>query len=287
MIIKNIIESIRNKLFVKRKKLLETTSNYQITDSSIYKTSQNDFSKRIRVITDDMNSNIKIISLEDIDLKNSFFHFTCRNNLSKINNEGLKAQVGDASNMKSEKEPRVYMSKGSKGVIEIKNAFIYEFKKLRICDIPIEYRKYFNIQDYSKKEQVTEEDVYDAMEKRFKDEIYFKIDARENEDFSIEENFELKTSDEKMIEFYKEFFMNFPQRDVKGKENHNIEAKKLSLIRTTKGDTALDVIYYFYDKLLKDTELGTEDEIRHAMHDLDSFFTYIQQREKVIEKNKL
>ncbi len=37
------------------------------------------------------------------------------------------------------------MSKGSKGVIEIKNAFIYEFKKLRICDIPIEYRKYFNI----------------------------------------------------------------------------------------------------------------------------------------------
>ena len=257
MIIKNIIESIRNRLFVKRKKLLETTSSYQITDSSVYETSQNDFAKRIRVITDNMNSNIKTINIENIDLKNSFFHFTCRNNLSKINNEGLKAQVGDASNMKSEKESRVYMSKGSKGVIEIKNAFIYEFKKLKICDIPIEYRKYFNIQDYSKKEQVTETDVYDAMEKRFKDEIYFKIDARENEDFSIEENFELKTSEEKMIEIYREFFTKFPQRDVKGKENHNIEAKKLSLIRTTEGDTAFDVIYYFYNKLLKDTELCT------------------------------
>ncbi len=287
MIIKNIIESIKNKLFVKRKKLLEPTSSYQMTDSSVYETSQNNFSQRIRVITDDMNSNIKTINIENIDLKNSFFHFTCRNNLSKINNEGLRPQVGDASKMKSEKESRVYMSKGIKGVIEIKNAFIYEFKKLRICDIPIEYRKYFNIQDYSKKEQVTETDVYDAMEKRFKDEIYFKIDARENEDFSIEENFELKTSEEKMIEIYREFFTKFPQRDVKGKENHNIEAKKLSLIRTTKGDTALDVIYYFYAKLLKDTELGTEAEIRFAMHDLDSFFTYIQQREKNYRENNL
>ncbi len=54
-----------------------------------------------------MNSNIKTINIENIDLKSSFFHFTCRNNLSKISNEGLKAQVGDASNMKSEKEPRV------------------------------------------------------------------------------------------------------------------------------------------------------------------------------------
>ena len=91
---------------------------------------------------------------------------------------------------------------------------------------------------------------------------------------------DLKTSEEKMIEIYSEFFTKFPQRDVKGKEKHNIETKKLSLIRTTEGDTALDVIYYFYNKLLKDAELGTEAEIRFAMHDLDSFFTYIQQREK-------
>ena len=225
MIIKNIIESIRNKLFAKRKKLPESTSSYQITGSPVYKTSQNNFLQKIRVITDNMNSNIKTINVDDIDLQNSFFHFTCRNNLSKINNEGLKAKVGDESKMKSEKEHRVYMSKGIKGVIEIKNAFIYEFKKLKICDIPIEYRKYFNIQDYQKEEQVTETDVYDAMEKRFKDEIYFKINAIENEDFSIEENFELKTSEEKMIEIYREFFTKFPQRDVKGKENHNIEAK--------------------------------------------------------------
>lgn len=172
------------------------------------------------------------------------------------------------------------MSKGFKGVIEIKSAFISEFKKLRICDIPIEYRKYFNIQDYSKEEQVAEIDVYDAMKKRFKDEIYFKVDAIENEDFSIEEKFGLKISDEKNMEFCRELFMKFPQRNVEGKEDHNIEAKKVSLIRTSKGDTALDVIYYFYDKLLKDTELGTEAQIRFAMHDLDSFFTYIEQREK-------
>lgn len=47
MIIKNIMESIRDKIFVKRKKLLEPTNSYQITD---YETSQNNFSRRINII---------------------------------------------------------------------------------------------------------------------------------------------------------------------------------------------------------------------------------------------
>ena len=42
------------------------------------------------------------VNIKDIDLNNSFFHFTTRDNIEQINQEGLKAQIGDASKMKKE-----------------------------------------------------------------------------------------------------------------------------------------------------------------------------------------
>ena len=45
-------------------------------------------------------NNIKIINIDDIDLNNSYFHFTLRNNLKNIDKEGLKARIGDASKMR-------------------------------------------------------------------------------------------------------------------------------------------------------------------------------------------
>ncbi len=94
------------------------------------------------------------VNIKDIDLNNSFFHFTTKENIDLIEQEGLKAQIGDASKMKTEEKARVYMSKGGKGILGIKNSFIHEFKKLRICDIPIEYRKYFQIKDFLSEEIV-------------------------------------------------------------------------------------------------------------------------------------
>ena len=192
-------------------------------------------------------NNIKSVNINDIDLNNSYFHFTVKDNLEKINKEGLKVQIGDASKMKNEEKPRVYMSKGGKGVIGIKNSFIHEFKKLKICDIPIEYRKYFDIMDFSSNEQVNENDVYSAMEKRFKDEIYFMVDAVEGEDF-LPEDFlpeELKN----------EIKSSNNMRDVKGKAYHDIEVQKLSLLKTDRGNTALDVVEYLYNRLLENASV--------------------------------
>lgn len=277
MRIKYIIESIKNRLFIKSKRLPKITSSYPNDNSNALENSENDFLQRIKVIQDD-DSNIRTVDIDNIDLNNSYFHFTSINNLSKISNEGLKAQIGDASKMKREKKSRVYMSKGGKGVLEIKNSFIYEFKRLRICDIPIEYRKYFNIKNYSKEEQVAETDVYDAMERRFKDEIYFKVDAIEGEDFFLEDHFILL---EEVPEHFRKMFIESPQRDVKGKENHDIEVKKLSLIKTSKGHTALDVIHYLYNRLLENAKSnGKENAIKLAYSDLDGFFMYLEQKEK-------
>lgn len=218
-------------------------------------------------------SNLKTVDINNIDLNQSFFHFTTKDNLERVAQEGLKAKIGGASQMKDEQKPRVYMSKGGKGVLGIKNSFIHEFKKLRICDIPEEYRKYFDIKDYSSTEQVRENDVYSAMEKRFKDEIYFKVDAIEGEDF-IAEDFlpeELKNEAKSSNNL----------RDIKGKENNDIETEKLSLITTDKGNTAFDIVEYLYGRLLENAKnTGKEDIVRWANSDLDGMFEYIKQRDK-------
>ena len=187
--------------------------------------------------------------------------------------------------MKAEEEPRVYMSKGGKGLIEIKNSFIHEFKKLRICEIPLEYRRYFDIKDYSIEKQVDEKSVYDAMERRFRDEVYFKVDAIEGEDFVIEDNYNESFKEDFSMESLKRMFIKSPQRDVKGKANHSIETKKLHLIKTDRGNTALDVVQYLYNRLLQNAKkIGKEDVVRWANSDLDSFLEHIRQKEKTVEE---
>lgn len=210
---------------------------------------------------------IDSVNIEDIDLNNSFFHFTARSNIKSIEENGLEARVGSASKMVNDK-PRVCMSKGGQGILGVKNSFIYMFKELRICDIPEEYRKYFAVSDFSDTSKVTEELVYDAMEKRFKDEIYLKVDAKEGEDFDKDEIYGL-TSD----------------FDIKGKENHNISKDKLVKIRTSSGDTALDVVRYLYNRLLEKNP-ESESLIKDMNSDLTGFLDYICEKNKAMESNE-
>lgn len=220
---------------------------------------------------EDKANDIKQINISEIDLNNSFFHFTCKENLENIKRDGLKASIGDASKLKSEKEARVYMAKGGKGLIGIKNSFIHEMKKLRVCDIPAEYRKYFDIEDYSSEEQVKDNQVYNAMEKRFKDEIYFKVDAIEGEDYSITDFYPEELADS--------FRTTNDYRDVKGKKDHSIRPEKLWLLTTEKGNTAFDVVQYLYNRLLDNAKkVGKEDLVKWANSDLEGMFEYIRQR---------
>lgn len=204
---------------------------------------------------------MKQINIEDIDLNNSYFHFTEKCNLESIEKQGLKAQVGDASKMVQDK-PRVCLSKGGKGLLGIKNSFIYEFKNLRICDIPEGYRKYFEIKDFTSTEMINAEVVYDALEKRFKDEVYLIVDAKEGEDFLSEEIHGLGSD-----------------FDIKGKENHDISANKLSELVTPNGNSAYDVIQYMYNRLLAKNP-GKEDLIRSMNSDLSEMMEYLKEKNR-------
>ena len=207
-------------------------------------------------------NNIKNVDIRDIDLDEAYFHFTPRKNLEGIDREGLKAKSGDASKMIGDDKARVYLSRGGKGLLKIKDTFIWEFENLRICDIPMEYREYFDITDYSSTEQVKKEDVYSAMERKFKDEVYLNVDAIEGEDFLEDE---IRT--------------NFgTEHDIQGKENHNIDVKKISVITTPNGNSALDVIEYMYNKFIENCP-EIEDIIRDMHPSLEGMFEYIKQRD--------
>lgn len=206
------------------------------------------------------------VSIEDIDLNNSFFHFTARDNLESIEEKGLIAQIGDASRMVNDK-PRVCLSRGGKGILGIKNSFIHMFKELRVCDIPEDYRKYFSISDFSSTEQVTAELVYDAMQKRFEDEIYLQVDAQEGEDFSLDEVHGLGSA-----------------FDIKGKENHDISPGKLAKVNAPQGNSALDIVQYIYKRLLERNP-GKEDIIRNMNSDLTEMLDYVNEKEKGQENN--
>lgn len=225
-------------------------------------------------------SSLEQVNVSGIDLNNSYFHFTRRDNLGRISREGLKPQIGGASKMKNEEQSRVYLSRGGKGIIEIKNSFIHEFKKLRVCDIPEEYRRYFDIKDYSSQEQIDEKTVYDAMEKRFKDEIYLQFTAKEGKDFLIEDQYDDVFAEDFSRENLRKMFEQNPQRDIKGKANHNISPEQLTRLCTEKGDTAFDIVNYLYNRLLENAKkVGKEDSVKWANSDLNGFFEYIKNRE--------
>lgn len=207
-------------------------------------------------------------NVEEIDVNKSYFHFTETKNLPSIEQYGLKAQVGDASQMVDDK-PRVCLSKGGKGILGIKDSFIRKFKETRICDIPEGYKKYFNITDFTSTKLIPPEVVYEGLQKRFEDETYLVVDAHEGEDFLKEEVHGMTS-----------------ESDVKGKENHDISADKISKLITPEGSSSMDVIKYMYNRILENNP-GKENLIKSMNPEIAQMLEYIKNKEKTMGKLKL
>lgn len=201
------------------------------------------------------------IDIRNVDLVNSYFHFTKRTNLESIEESGLIAQVGNASQMVGDK-PRVCLSRGAKGMLGIINSFIHKFKECRICDIPEGYREYFHILDFSSEETLDEKIVYRALEKKLKQEVYLIVDAQEGIDFESSEIYGISAA-----------------YDIKGKENHNIEANKIKQLTSPKGDSTFQIINYLYERLLQKNPTQ-EKLIKQMLSDLAGMHEYINNHER-------
>ena len=125
-------------------------------------------------------------NIKDIDMNNAYFHFTEKGNLKSIAQNGLKAQIGDASKLVDDKS-RVCFSQGVKGILGIKNSFIWEFEHAKICDIPEGYKKYFDIKDFSSTDLIPKEIVYEALKRKCRviEEAIEKYSLRDADAFTI------------------------------------------------------------------------------------------------------
>ena len=116
------------------------------------------------------------IDINECDINNDYFHFTNKNNINSILNNGLIAQVGIASKLVDDR-PNVSISKGGKGIMGIINSFIYKFEnEMKISEIPEEYRKYFvEITDFEQNGVISRNVACNAMKRKLSDEVYFRV----------------------------------------------------------------------------------------------------------------
>ena len=208
---------------------------------------------------------MKTIRIEDVDLNRTFFHFTDKENLESIKMYGLVAKCGDSSLLVNDKS-RVCLSQGGKGLLGIKNSFLYTFKHTRICDIPYSFRKYFSIMDFTSEDYPLENQVNEAMIKKYLDEIYFGVDAVLGEDYLKDEMHGFTTS-----------------FDIKGIENHDIDVSKLSLVMSSEGFSALDIMRYVYKRL---QQVFSDEMIKDMLSDLYDFFVFVDNYEYANQKSR-
>ena len=207
---------------------------------------------------------MQIIDLETIAISTvAYFHFTKRSNIDSIRNNGLEPRIGDAS-LHVKDKARVCYSKGLKGMLGMINSFIYVMKNCSICNIPIGYRQYFKIKDFSSEEKLPQKEIYEACIKKMKDEVYLLIDAQEGVDFNIED------------------MHGICAYDIKGKENQGIEKEKLKIVTSQKGNSVLDIVIQVYDKFIKENP-RSEKSIKLLFSDLNGIIEYMKEKEEEME----
>lgn len=202
------------------------------------------------------------IDINSVDLNEDYFHFTNIKNVEGILKEGLKPMVGAASEMINDR-PNVSISKGAKGIMGTVNSFIFMIANRSIANIPEDFRKYFpEIDDFSSKELVGKELACRAMERKLKEEVYFKINVKEEE------------LNEARIGGFTGFDINLP---------HGIDKSKLELV--TQNDnvmSAFDICSFIYEKT-KNVEIFREMN-EDFFYMMDRGFPKQEQKQNQTEK---
>lgn len=196
-----------------------------------------------------------IIDIKNCDLKNDYFHFTNRANVDSILNNGLIPTIGTASKLMDDRE-NVSVSRGGKGIMGIINSFIYQFtNKIKISEIPEEYKKYFlELSDF-KSDDLTNKDVAcKAMIRKLKDEVYFRV------------KLDKEQLEKAKIGVFTEYDVNLPMK---------IDKSNLDVVTDSANKvlSAYDVAKYIYEK-------AKDKEVFRRRH--DCFFHMFEMEEQNI-----
>ena len=232
---------------------------------------------------------MKEITLSSLDIDNTLFHFDVRD-ISFIEENGFPANIGrDSKN--AETTPKVFFSKGIKGVLELIDVWII-WRMNRDHQNSDNWTKEFLSGEYLKdeeKKEITFNNMYEWLSQR----RYYKLDLIEGIDYlknDIDEAKQSALDDKSKKENTKEIPWKFlfAYEMYKGKINHNdasmedwnmhtitghgISTNKISLIQDENGkDDALTIIELLYQ------QYQNKEEFRI----LNSFMEYCQSRRNI------
>lgn len=216
---------------------------------------------------------MKQVVLEELDKENTFFHFTKKENMKSIEQNGLIATKGqNAKNV--EITPKIFFSKGIEGILELTDVWIkwmmnnaYSMKNLygfyntlskqQIIEKVNAWDKEFRNKSY------LEEKVFNIVYQKMKQGIYLALELEEEIDFDhqdIDENKEkslqLKRKGNIINYLYtKEMYESYSNVDsikmekwnMHTKIYKNIDKEKISQIITKSGqEDILSIIKVIY-----------------------------------------
>lgn len=203
----------------------------------------------------------------EIDLNHSFFHYTSRQNLDSIFENGLEPRIGENS-MYVEKTPKIFFVEGEKGIITIMDVWLRwltgklttsKFKywfgttiymKIPFCikSIPV------NMVKKSLKSQEKRFLTYKKMKSILENSVFLILDLEENIDFDYNDIDDVKNT------YYESFLkLLYPQNsNLKDKRveywnlqtypNKVISPEKISLLKVNNSINSNDILIYIIER---------------------------------------
>ncbi len=216
-----------------------------------------------------MDKDLVVKDISQIDLKQSFFHYTNKSNLDSILKNGLEPRIGENS-LHVEKTPKVFFVEGEKGIVVIMdvwlrwltsksstNKFIYWlgtfYMKIPFCIKSIPN----NIVRKNLKSQKKRNKVYEKMKYILENSIFLILDLEENIDFDYNDIDEVKDT------YYESFLKLLYPNDSNIKDrrmeywnmhaysNRIVDPKKKSLLKESNNDNANDILVNIIERNLK------------------------------------
>lgn len=216
---------------------------------------------------------MNILDINEIDVDNSYFHFTLEDNLESITKNGLIPVIGNnAANL--ERTPKIFFSVGASGTLQIIDAWIRWrlFKNIKKNNL-YDYKNEFITGKGLTSELI--ETTYIEFYDYIKNCTYLKLDLEENIDFSLDDIDEIKAyfnKDEMLKKMYGPYSninsSKMEKWNMHTFSNHIIPPTKINIIKCNESFSALDII----------KELSTRYTQENLTY-LNNFLEYIKEFE--------
>ena len=228
-----------------------------------------------------MSNDFNIKDISKMNMNNTFFHYTDKNNLNTIRKNGLEPRIGKNS-LYVEKSKKVFFSKGEKGVLTLMDVWLrwltakcgvnnliyclgtfYMRMPLCIKCIP-NYVVRKSLKNTNKHVK-----VFNQLKKVLDNSVFLVLDLEENVDFSYNDIDEVKDT------YYESFLkLLYPSAsDIKNKkvEYWNMHTYSNKVIDSSKIYLLKDKDEYSASEILKQL---IDDNILYVKQNLDFLYEY-------------